>query len=361
LVARHTSTISLSAKPSLLALGSSLVLLAVMVMSAGLLIVGGQKYYAEMEYAKGIRFFQEGNVAGAIDTIVKSANLNSAVDLYWRDLSQLLLTRANQIASDQSLSQDARAQQTGIAVNNAVAAAKRAVQENPANVANWNVQGFVYRSFISVPGAERFAIQSYEKALELEPASPFPWTELGRVKILQAQVVANQEGVKIGGSERETLFASALADLEKAISLKGDYAPAHYLIAVAHDQQGNQAEAIKKLEETKLVAHGDVGLAFQLGVAYYRLEKLARARDEFERAKSLDLRNSNVRYMLGLVYDRLGRKADAEVEFGVVLSGNPQNQEVKDILENLREGRAALYGIIPNQPPIEETPSEIEK
>ncbi len=361
LTAHRTSTISLTAKPSFLALGSSIALLTVAVIGAGLLIMGGQKYYAEMGYLKGVGFFREGNVVAAIDTVAKSANLNSAMDLYWRDLAQLFLTRANQIAADQSLSQDVRAQQTGIAVNNAVASAKRAVEANPANVANWNVQGFVYRSFISVPGADAFAIQSYEKAIELEPASPFPWTELARVKILRAQVLASQEGSSATGSEREALFASALANLEKAISLKGDYAPAHYLMAVAQDQQGNQAAAIQKLEETKLVAPNDVGLAFQLGVAYYRLEEFGKARDEFERAKSLALGNSNVRYMLGLVYDRLGRKADAAVEFGVVLASNPQNQEVKDILNNLREGRSALYGISPNQPPIEEAPSEIEK
>jgi len=40
---------------------------------------------------------------------------------------------------------------------------------------------------------------------------------------------------------------------------------------------------------------------------------------------------------------------------------NPENEEVKKILANLRTGKEALEGIIPAQPPIEEKPEEIEK
>lgn len=357
LVAKQASTILLSSRPSLLAFGSSFAVLMIVIVGLGLLIIGGQKYYAEMEYLKGARAFREGNVDEAMKKVAKAANLNSAVDLYWRDLAQMFLTKANQLASDKKLSQDVREQQTGIAVNNAIAAARRAGETNPANVANWNVQGFVYRNVISVPSAEKFAQESYEKARQLEPVSPFPWTELGRVKILYAEVLANQKDA----SGSSSLLADALVDLEKAVSLKEDYAPAHYLIALVHESRGDQAQAIKKLEEAKLVAPNDVGLAFQLGVAYYRQDELSLARDEFERARKLNVSYSNARYMLGLVYDRLGRKEDAEAEFAVVSTLNPQNQEVKDILKNLQEGRAALEGIIPGQPPIEEIPVEISE
>lgn len=351
LTAKRTRAWSLSSGPSFLALGSSLALLTVVVAGAGLLIIGGQKYYAEMEYMKGAHEAQEGNIEEAISKIAKAANLNPAVDLYWRDLAQMFLAKANQIASDQRLPADARAQQTGIAVNNTIEAVQRAVETNPANVANWNVQGFIYRSLIGAQGAEQFAIQSYEKSQALEPASPFPWTELARVKILQAQITKDQQ-----------LLQDALANLNKAVELKPDYAPAHYLIALVFDQQGKQAEAIAKLEETKLVAPNDVGLAFQLGVIYYRQNELEKARDEFERAKAMNAGYSNARYMLGLAYDRLGRKEEAFSEFEAVAEINPENQEVKDILANLAAGLPALTGIgQPGNPPIQENPPEIEE
>ena len=351
LIGKQTRAWSLSSGSSFRALGSSITLLTVVVFSAGLLIIGGQKYYAEMEYMKGAHEAQEGNIEEAISKIAKAANLNPAVDLYWRDLAQLYLARANQVASDQSLPADARAQQTGVAAKSAIEAAKRAVQESPANIANWNVQGFIYQSLIGAQGAAEFAMRSYEKSQTLEPNSPFPWTELGRTKILQAQITKDQQ-----------FLEDALAHLNKAIELKPDYAPAHYLIAMVLDQQGNQAQAIQKLEDTKLVAPNDIGLAFQLGVIYYRQEELTSARDEFERAKSLDLSYSNARYMLGLVYDRLGRKTDAEAEFAAVLVLNPKNQEVKNILKNLAAELPALQGIgKPSEPPIQENPPEIEK
>jgi len=37
---------------------------------------------------------------------------------------------------------------------------------------------------------------------------------------------------------------------------------------------------------------------------------------------------------------------------------NPESQEVRKILANLKEGKSALEGISPLQPPIEEKPSE---
>lgn len=352
--------VSLSSTPSFVALGSSFLLLAVIVAGAGLLLIGGQKYYAEMVYLKGVKASQQGNIEEALVNVSEAASINGSVDVYWRDLAQLYVARASQIAADQGLPLEARQQQTGLAVREAVSAAKNATEVNGANVANWNVQGFVYRSLIGMAGAESFAIASYEKARELEPVSPFPWTELGRTKVLRAQQLAAL-GQAEAEQERQQLLAGALADLEEAVRLKPDYAPAHYLMAVVYDQQGNQAEAIAKLEETKRVAPGDIGLAFQLGVVYYQRDELGKARDEFERARSLNLGYSNARYMLGLAYDRLGRKADAVAEFTAVSALNPDNQEVKDILANLAAGLPALEGIEPGEPPIQEPPPEIEE
>lgn len=350
LVARRPRVFSLAAGPSLAQAGASFLLLALFVFGTGVLIMGGQKYYAEVLYFKGARALQQGNTKEALRLIQNAANINGSMDLYWRDLAQLYLARANELAQDQAFSQDERSRQVGIAVNDAIASARRASEAAGHNVANWNVRGFVYRSLIGVRDAERYAREAYEKARELEPASPFAWTELGRVAILAAQATGD-----------EALYDEALMNLRRAVELKQDYAPAHYLIAVAHDQQGNTSEAIAKLEETKLVAPNDIGLAFQLGVAYYRQNEFGKARDEFERAKSLNTNYSNARYMLGLTYDRLGRREDALAEFQAVSALNPENEEVKSILRNLQAGRPALDGITPAQPPIPESPPEVEE
>jgi len=347
-------TISITS-PALALVGSFLFLVVTM-FGVGLLFVGGQKYAAEVQYLDGVRKSQQGDIDQAITKIISGATLNPSMDVYWRDLSQLYLARVNQIATDKGLSDEQKQQQSQVAVGNAVAAARQAVRVSPSNVANWNVQGFVYRNLIGIPGAENFAISSYEKATQLEPASPFSWTELGRVYLLQAQRLRNQEDTE---EQQQEAFDKALENLNKATELKEDYAPAHYLIAVVYTQQDNIEEAIAKLEETKVVAPNDIGLAFQLGVMYWQQEELEKAQIEFERVKGINPNYSNARYMLGLVYDKQGEQEKAKDEFLVVASLNPDNEEVPQILTNLRSGRPALTGITPSQPPIEEAPPEI--
>jgi len=340
-------TFSLSSR-SLLALGASFGFLVVLIFGLGLLFLGGQKYVAEVQYSQGVSAAQAGDIDKAIEKISAAANMNVSIDFYWRDLAQLYVQKANQVIADQSLSAQDQQTQASLVVRNAVNAAQQSIIVAPNNVANHNVQGFVYKSILGVPGAQGFAISSYEKAAELEPASPFGWTELGRVHILYAQQTGDQEGLD-----------KALESLEKAVELKDDYSPAHYLIAVAYGQQGKTEEAIAKLEQTKIIVPSDVGLAFQLGIIYWQRSEFEKARGEFERARLVNPNHSNSRYMLGLVYDQLGETEKAREEFTQVAAINPDNEEVQQILRNLREGQPALAGIIPSEPPIEETPPEI--
>ncbi len=70
---------------------------------------------------------------------------------------------------------------------------------------------------------------------------------------------------------------------------------------------------------------------------------------------------SNARYFLGLIYDKEGKENKAIEQFGKIEELNPDNEEVKKILANLKAGKPALEGITPAQPPIEEKPEEVLK
>ena len=345
------------APPSLLSVGFSFIFLLVLVFGVGLLFVGGQKYVAEVKYLNGARIVSKGDIEKGTAQILSAASLNPSLDLYWRDLSQLYLSRANQIAQDPNLPDEQKRQQSQVALSNAAISANRATTVNPANVQNWNVRGFVYRNLIGLEGADSFAIDSYSKAILLEPNSPFSFTELGRVYLIQAQTLSRQ---KAPAQKQEEALNKALENFNKALSLKTDYAPAHYLIASVYEQQGKSQEAILKLEETSQVARNDIGLAFQLGVIYYQRNQLNKAQSQFERIRALNPNYSNVRYLLGLIYDRQGQKSRAIEEFTKVSELNPDNNEVIKILENLKESKPALSGIQPSQPPVGENPPEIQ-
>ncbi|PJB51810.1 hypothetical protein CO101_00680, partial [Candidatus Berkelbacteria bacterium CG_4_9_14_3_um_filter_39_23] len=61
-------------------------------------------------------------------------------------------------------------------------ASKQAIDNNPSNVANWNVRGLVLRNLMGVAqGASEWAITANQKASELEPTNPYIFAELGRV------------------------------------------------------------------------------------------------------------------------------------------------------------------------------------
>ena len=88
-------------------------------------------------------------------------------------------------------------------------------------------------------------------------------------------------------------------------------------------------------------------------------EQLENARKEFEAILVKEPNHANAMYMLGQVYDKLGNKAKAKEVFAKVLELNPDNEQIKKILDNLSKNKPALEGVTPTQPPVEETPPEI--
>ncbi len=335
----------------------SFIILILTIVGLILFLLQGQQYLADINYLKGINFFSQGDIDKGINSIQKATLLNPSIDIYWRDLAQLHITKATLIAQSQEFSSEDKKQLIHQNITNGIQSLQRAISIAPFNVANWNVRGFFYRNLIGISGAGEIALESYHRAIELEPSSPFPYGEIGRTYILMAQDFRTRE---MPDKEKEFL-SLAINNLEKAIELKPDYAPAHYLIAVAYDQQGREEEAITRLEALKESAPQDIGISFQLGMLYWRKEKLDQAQKEFEKIIKLNPRYSNDRYMLGLVYDKKGEKEKAKEQFEEVAKLNSENEEVRKILENLKQGLPALEGIISSHPPIIETPPEIKK
>jgi len=93
----------------------------------------------------------------------------------------------------------------------------------------------------------------------------------------------------------------------------------------------------------------------ELGQVYSATGDMEQAKEQFQKALSLNENYSNARYFLGLIYDKEGKKSQAIEEFERIVELNPGNEEVKKILANLREGKAALEGIVESTTlPIEE-------
>ena len=321
-----------------------------------LLFFESQRIIAEMKYNQALNRLVIGDNEGAINFLLGAIRSNPQQEIFWQDLSQIYLTRAQQKAQETETSPEERTQRVQNFVAGAVAAAKRATEINPANVANWQIRGFIYRSIIGwSQGSFEWADKCYQRALELEPTNPFILVELSRTYLAQAALVPD---------ESSELLEKAENYAKKAIDLKPDYALAFYQQALIYEARGKRKEAISTLEGIKQMAGfipaynpmEDVGLAFQLGVLYYRDEQYDKAKGEFERAIRLAPNYSNARYFLGLVYDKEGNKTKAIEQFEEIAKLNPENEQVKRILANLKEGKSALEGIATEARPIEEKP-----
>lgn len=333
------------------------ILMLIIIFTLGLNFFQGQKYLAEMKYLKGIEVLRAGDVEKAINYVQEATRLNPSSDIYWRDLSQLFLTKTNLISQNPNLPSEEKRRLTNLAIVSGAEAINQAINILPLNVANWNVRGFFYRNLVGVEGAGDLSLASYQKAIDLEPNSPFAYGEKGRVHILIAQDFS-QKGKEDLAKENLGL---ALESLKAAVNLKPDYAPAHYLLAVVYDQQGKVEEAISKLEETQVISPQDPGVVFQLGLLYWRKERIKEARQQFEKAVILNPNYSNAIYMLALAYDKDGEKEKAKKEFEKLIILDPQNEQLRKILENLNKGLPVLEGIISSQPPLSEVPPEIQK
>jgi len=351
-------TWALSASPKQ-ALGFSFLFVLILVSAIGFSIIYFQKYFAEVKYTQGLRAWQGQDNAAAINNVIQAAAFSPQNDLYWRDLSQLYLVRLNEILLQADLTQEERNNLAQPLIVNAINSANQASILSPHDAANWIIRGFVYRNMIGiVGGAEEWAMRAYQSALELEPLSPHIYNEIGLTYLARADMLERQE-VQEG---REENFRLARENFDKAISLKPDYAPGHFQIAMIYAREGKIPEAIERLEATKQVALFDIGLAFQLGLLYYNDNQLGQAKAEFERAIAIDENFSNARYFLGLIYDREGNREGAIEEFERIEKLNPGHEEVRRILSNLRQGKPALEGVVPGQPPIQEgLPEQLER
>lgn len=320
---------------------------------------------------------QGGDVATIAAKLEQAIVLDPMNDRYYRFLAQAKLLRIQNIINEAfsknpptSIQNDFQTE-----VSAATNALQQSLQLNPIESFNWRTAGSVYELLIPfVQGADQSSITAYSRASELDPENPLTFVETGRALMTfadAAQIAISQpntpaDRAKQLSDARVNALQNASQQLEKATSLKKDLAPAHFLLAQIALRQGRLDSAIRSTESAQQSAPQDIGILFQLGLLYYQNKDLDKAGAAFSQAVVLNKDYSNARYFLGLILDSKGFHEEAIQNFEEIQKLNPDNQEVKKILENLRGGKPALTGIAPPPPearkeaPVKET-AGIEK
>jgi len=270
-----------------------------------------------------------------------AAKLNRLSDVYARNLANAYLMKTAELLKDENSDPE----YVSAFISASIDEAARAVSLSPANVVNWALLGDIYREFSPlISGADQFSISSYEKAVELAPTNPKYQVALARAYIARADqlsVLMASEDEEFNANtqkEYELSLQIAVTSLSKAISLKSDYTPAHYYLALAYERQGNLAEAISRMEAVSIASPYDVGVSLQLGILYLQQGKTDLARQEFENAIELAPNFANARWYLAAVYEQDGDIEAAIEQIKLILESDSENTLVVQRLERLQAG-----------------------
>jgi len=339
---------------SLATLAFNFIFVLIIIFSFGMIILEGQKYLAEVNYAKGVSAFNQNKIDDSISYLEKAVRLTPKVDLYQRELSQIYLQKAKQEIVLKGLDSQDSVEKISEFINKSINTINAAVNSNPKNSNNLAVRALVYQNLIGLSdGAADLSIKFYEDALSLEPNNPYLVTQKGIALLAKASLLSQDKT-----DEKEKILSEAKKQFDKAISLKPDYVDAYLQKAGISQSQGNIEEAINILKEAEKITPNNETLLLQLGLLYYYDKDYENARIKLEKLTSRVPNYSNALYFLGLTYDELGNKEKSIEKFEAIEKLNPDNQEVKQILENLKEGKKALEGLLKEQPSNSSTAEE---
>jgi len=304
-----------------------------------------RKFLALNNYSQALSLFEKtGDIDKTGKKLTKAVGMDKQ-DEYYRTLSELGLISLNKIIANKDLPADRALALFKDNLGITIAYAREAARLNPADPVNWMQLGRVYESVVAlkVEKADEAALNSYAEAFKVSPLDPSPFIASARVAM---QI--NKAG-------------DAKKYLQSALILKPDFADALFMLAQIEAQAGNLKESILRMEQAAAVSPNNFGVFFQLGLLQYQNNNFNAARYAFERTVGLNGGYANARYFLGLIYDRQGLKEKAIEQFANIAKTNPNNEEVKKILSNLKNGRSALAEIAPPAPEKRSEPPVSEK
>lgn len=323
----------------------AIILLIVLAIASVSLLFGIYKKSLSLVYfQKSVLGYQSNlNSSQAEERVQKALSLWNS-DVYYRSLSELNLIELNSILNNQNIAPEQARDEFQKTLSKAIENAKRAVDLNPENYQNWLSLARVYSSVVPPPlaiqGAYENAKGSYQEALSRNPHSPAILLFLARLEAMQGNLKGARE------------FDN------RAIAEKPNFAEGHFLLAQIEATEGNLAKAIPSLETTILLTPSNPGLFFQLGLLKYNERDYDGAINAFENAVQLVPDYANAKYFLGLSLWQIGKKEEAKRQFEDIEKTNPDNQELKLIISNLRAGKEPFAGA---KPPVTNRPEKRDK
>lgn len=279
-----------------------------------------EKFTSIMYFSKGLSV-QDSSMTSLIksEKMLTNAITLDKNDMYYRTLSQVYVAQISALLADKSVSQDTLKSSIQQLVTLAESSAGQAVTQNPKQYVNYVNLGNVYSELVplSVTNSYESAVSAYNKAREFAPNNPSIFLSLADLEFSRK----NNTGAR--------------AFIQQALDMKPNYVDAIFLLAQIETAEGNLAGAIKQAEHAAELNPNDSTVFFRLGLLRFNANNFTDSVSAFERAVILNPNYLNARYFLGQSYQKTGRTSDARVQFELLNTLVPNNQDIKNALNNL--------------------------
>ncbi|MBP9690663.1 hypothetical protein KBD81_01140 [Candidatus Woesebacteria bacterium] len=202
------------------------------------LILGGTMYFlgrdfmAEYYFKKSLDGIASNSLQQLYENQVTALQYNNANEEFHRQFAQTNLIVANNIAAkEQDALTDQDRETIAQAIQTSIVEGKAAVALNPLKVTNWQTLAGIYRQIVNVAeNAPVWAVSAYQQAIVLDPRNPTLRLELGGIYYLFQNY-----------DEAQNMF-------EQAVSLKQDWANAHYNLAWTYYQKELYGPAVDQMQ-----------------------------------------------------------------------------------------------------------------
>jgi cytochrome c-type biogenesis protein CcmH/NrfG len=308
---------------------STILILAVAVGSLTLGYLAYNKTLSSLYFKKAVDLSNIENTSlDEIEAILNKALEYDLADTHYVAISRVNFARAQIAANDTEGKPEDNLVIFQNSISRSVAAAREATNVNPTGYQNWIALGAIYSYLVppplSVSGAYDNAVTAFVEAGKQNPLSP-------EIPLFQARLEINQNEIE-----------AARALIRQAITLKADYAEAYLMLAQLAIQQNDIAEAISSAEKLSVLVAGNPAIHFELGLLKYSSGDFEGAAKAFSSALSLVPDYANAQYYLGLSLSQLKRLDEALRQFEALAVTNPDSQEVKLIIEELKVGKTTF-------------------
>lgn len=193
----------------------------------------GRAYLAEMSFKQALDSMLNNQAAQAYDKIKKAIELDPYVDRYHLAYSQTSLSIATTLLAKKDLNADDK-QNLPRLLQQSINEGKAAVILYRTNTVNWDSLGRMYATIMPIVNeSSKWAIQSFQQRILLDPANPSGYISLGGVFFSMKQ------------------YTDAEKEFRTALRLKPDVINAHYNLGLTLKEQKKYDEAYKELTITR--------------------------------------------------------------------------------------------------------------